>query len=327
MKLHTARTCVLALRLGRSLTLGDLPSPALDRMREHLDPTDVVCLHLATGAPIPAVQQQVKMMRFVYHCAHHWLRLSQRLLPPSKQLQVSPFCGVYTFQKVPQQSSPYSKHHLLETLHSQISHVNDVAALVYHWSSWQPLSWLCQGRRLPEIDHICLFECGHLEALNKQIHHALSLRHTGNDDDDDNVVDDDDDHDRKDPDNKASEFTLFDIHLGLCYTKYVDKLLFICALYRLQQLQPEAVLARLPGIFSRCCRLDLLLVTRVLCLEACGPDPTAHAEYLASRQEVPSTDILTAFGQSEPYVREVVSTLSAVQREGMMACVRLMVDT
>ncbi len=86
-------------------------------------------------------------------------------------------------------------------------------------------------------------------------------------------------------------------------------------MYRLQQLNPEAVLARLHSIFSRCCRRDLLLASRVLCLD--DTDSATQADYEASKQEAPAADILTAFAQNEPGIRHVVSHLTAMQREEM----------
>ena len=314
-QLHSA---ILATSMGRSLSLGDLPSPALDRLMEHLGPTDLVHLHVATGTAMPAIQQQVNIMRVVRRCAHHWLRLSQRVLPPSKQglrSQISWAKRPSPQRQIQRLSVPCSKHQLLEDLRSQISHVNDVAALVYHWSSCQLLTWGCQKDH-PGIDQIGDLDLERLEALNAQIHHALSLCQIGylcfygN---------------MEDPDNKASEFTPFGDDDVQYHLEFSDQLLFVCALYRLQQLHTGAVLARLHGIFSRCCRHDLLLASRVLCLD--GTSPFAQAEYQASRAEKPSADILTAFGQSEPYVKEVVSLLTAVQRERMMACVQTMVDT
>jgi len=98
----------------------------------------------------------------------------------------------------------------------------------------------------------------------------------------------------------------------------------VCTLYRLQQLNPEAVLARLHGIFSRCCRYDLLLASRVLCLD--GAESVTQAEYQASKQEAPAVDILAAFAQNEPHIRETVSQLTAMQKEEMISCVQTMVN-
>lgn len=53
---------------------------------------------------------------------------------------------------------------------------------------------------------------------------------------------------------------------------------------------------------------------------------THRQRYAASRKEVPSDDVLVAFGQSEPYIQEVVSSLTDAQRAGMMLCVADMVD-
>ena len=214
------------------------------------------------------------------------------------------------------QSVLCSKHELLEKLRLQMSHINDVAAWVYHWFSCQIHGW---GTRW--VDGVCFtgdVQLEHLEAVNRQIHHALSLSHVGYLDFVGNV---------EDPDNKANEFRPFklDNDDAQHHLEFVDLLSFICTLYRLQQLHPGAVLARLHGIFSRCCRCDLILATRVLCLDIYNP--IMRAEYRASKREVPSSDILIAFGQSEPYVKKLVSVFTAAQRERMRACVQTMVDT
>ncbi len=39
-----------------------------------------------------------------------------------------------------------SKHDLLQTLHSQVRHINDVAALIFHWTALSYLGWDCELR-------------------------------------------------------------------------------------------------------------------------------------------------------------------------------------
>ena len=99
--------------------------------------------------------------------------------------------------------------------------------------------------------------------------------------------------DRDHPHNKVAcpGFAPFaaDRHLWTSCREWHNHLLFLCALHRLQQLPPDAVLARLHSIFSRCCRFDLLLLTtrfaRAHCCAGEAVKPEAHAD-----------DILTAFG-------------------------------
>ena len=87
------------------------------------------------------------------------------------------------------------------------------------------------------------------------------------------------------------EFAAFvaDGHVWGYSREWHNQLLFLCALHRLQQLPPDAVLARLHSILSRCCRFDLLLLTTRFAREYRRADeaiePEAHAD-----------DTLTAFG-------------------------------
>lgn len=127
---------------------------------------------------------------------------------------------------------------------------------------------------------------------------------------------------KQDPRNKVKEFSAFDYGDTQYCLEFNDQLLFLCTLHRLQQLNPEAVLARLHGIFSRCSRFDLVLASRVF-----GDRNGTYDEYQASKQEVPAADILTAFAQHEPCIRQVVSQLTAVQREEMTSCVQTMVNS
>ena len=107
------------------------------------------------------------------------------------------------------------------------------------------------------------------------------------------------------------------------HLEFSDQLKFMCTLYRLQQLPPQAVLARFHSMLSKCSRFDLLLLSQVL---TSGGNDIGRGKYLASRREVPATDVLTAFGQNEPDVRDVVSSLTEAQRCSMMSCVKGMVD-
>lgn len=99
--------------------------------------------------------------------------------------------------------------------------------------------------------------------------------------------------DKDHPHNKVAcpEFAPFMTERHQWYRECHNQLLFLCALHRLQQLPPGAVLARLHSIFSKCCRFDLLLLTtrfarrRCAAGEAVDHEPEAHAD-----------DILTAFG-------------------------------
>ena len=154
-----------------------------------------------------------------------------------------------------------------------------------------------------------------MDSLNKKIHEALSLGYQGYLDFSNK---------KKDPRNKVKEFSAFNHGDAQYLLEFNDQLLFLCTLHRLQQLNPEAVLARLHSTFSRCCRFDLVLASRVLCLD--DTNSATQAEYQASKQEAPAVDIFAAFAQNEPYLRQTVSQLTAMQREEMMFCVQTMVN-
>ncbi len=287
--------------------LENLPADVLDKVLCLLDPPALVHLQAATGAGMPAVAQRVTTMRVVYHCAHHWLHLTERVaLPRKKSQRRRHHRGL--------EDTPHSKHELVEELRFQISHINDVAALVYHWFSCNCLAWTYQtfypigpGREI-EPEHQ-----KRMNSLNKKIHEALSLGYQGYLDFSNK---------KQDPGNKVKEFSAFDYGDTQYCLEFNDQLLFLCTLHRLQQLNPEAVLARLHGIFSRCSRFDLVLASRVF-----GDRNGTYDEYQASKQEVPAADILTAFAQHEPCIRQVVSQLTAVQREEMTTCVQTMVNS
>jgi len=153
-----------------------------------------------------------------------------------------------------------------------------------------------------------------LDNLNKKIQKALSLGHQG-------YLDFF--RETEDPSNKVKEFSAFDGPVQYDLDLH-DELLFLCTLHRLKQLKPEAVLARLHSIFSRCCRFDLLLASHVLCVE--GTNSASQAENQASTQEAPATDIIIAFAQNEPYIRRIVSHLTVMQRKQMISCVRKLVN-
>ena len=299
-----------------SNTLEDLPLVALDKVLCLLGPPALVHLHAATGAGMPAIAQRIKTMRTVHHCAHHWLHLSERVVTSSEESQQS--CRRRHERhrvSVQQQVNPYMKHKLVEALPSQISHINDVAAFLYHWAPCQNVVWKYQmcyptdGRRT-EPEH-----SKRMDSLNKKLHEALSLGCQGY-----FIFFDK----KKDPRNKVLEFSAFNDGCVPHLLSFNEQLLFLCTLHRLQQLNSEAVLACLHGIFSRCCRFDLLLASCVLCLD--DTDIVRHPAYQASRQEVPAADVLTAFAQNEPCIRHVVSQLTALQTEEMKSYVQTMMN-
>lgn len=173
-------------------------------------------------------------MRVVHHCAHHWLHLTERVaLPHKKSQRRRHHRGL--------EDIPYTKLELVEELRFQISHINDVAAFVYHWFSCNCLAWTYQTYY--PIGPGCEIEPEHqkrMNSLNKKIHEALSLGYQGYLDFSNK---------KQDPRNKVKEFSAFDYGDTQYCLEFNDQLLFLCTLHRLQQLNPEAVLARLHGIF------------------------------------------------------------------------------
>ncbi len=300
--------------------LENLPADVLDKVLCLLDPSALIHLHAATGAGMPAIAQRVTTMRAVHHCAHHWLHLTERVAMPRKKSQRSHRRRhAHRRGLVQQEVIPCTKHKLIEELRSQISHINDVAALVYHWIPCRYLAWrfhTCYPRStiLGPGRHIESEHWERMDNLNKKIHEALSLGYEGYLDFFNK---------KQDPRNKVKEFSAFNLGDIQYILEFNEQLLFLCTLHRLQQLNPEAVLARLHSIFSKCSRFDLLLASHVFD----GTHSATQDELQASKLEVPADDILTAFAQNKPRFRQVVSQLTAVQREEMTSCVQTMVNS
>ena len=153
-----------------------------------------------------------------------------------------------------------------------------------------------------------------LDSLNKKVHKAFLLGYQG-------YVNFS--NQTKDPKNKGKEFSAFNGDVQ-SHSEFHDQLLFLCTLHRLQQLNPEAVLACLHSIFSRCYRFDLMLALRVLCLD--GFNSATQAEYQASKLEAPAVEMFAAFAQNEPHIRQTVSQLTAMQKGEMTCCVQTMMN-
>ena len=124
--------------------------------------------------------------------------------------------------------------------------------------------------------------------------------------------------------NKWQEFSGFkhgDVFYSLrCY----DVLAFVCVLHRLQQLPAQAVLARFHGVVSRLCRRDLLLLSSILQLHTTYDQ---HREQRVSNlQEAQATDVLDAFAQHEPYIKNSIASLTAADRASIMTCIAALVD-
>ena len=132
-------------------------------------------------------------------------------------------------------------------------------------------------------------------------------------------------HHQEDSCNKIQEFNVFDCTAVTYHLEFNDALAFLCVLYRLQQLPAQAVLARFHGIISRLCRRDLLLLSSILQLHTTSE--RHREERAAHMQEAPATDVLDAFGQQEPHVRDLMNSLTPEERSSIMTCVASLVDS
>ena len=314
-------------RVSRNALLSSLPPETLDIVLSFLGPISLVQLHCATAASLETISRRISTVK----CARHWLILSKRLPLPArnrsnetldatketslrhrrKQIQANEAASRLTNWQ------PCSKHALLRILRDQVQHINDIASILHHCTASAHLSWffelralgLDDGRRQDSYMEIPMrrlldsiqaaFLIGYSKFLNF-------------------------DHDKDNVNNVWKEFIALhdgDVQYDL---EFSDQLMFMCALYRLQQLPPQAVLARFHGILVRCSRFHLLLLSRVL---QTGRSDSFRRKYQASHRETPSNDVLTAFGQNEPDVQDVVSSLTQAQRCSMMSCVQEMVDS
>ena len=320
-------------------SLDKLSPGVLDSVLSFLTPGALVSLHAATGTDMPLVRQRLLSMR----CGRHWLELSRRMPPPSSIVALEAAAtavasgeegdgidtddsdretdaGRYRLASKRKQVLPCSKHDLLQILCSQIQHINDVAAFVYHWSACNADNWLRQLQAVGlSQSAFYLTHRDRMPELLSMVKCALSLGYYGYSDALRN---------RKDPHNHYTEIrALVDLRFNYHFLfAFHDQLAFVCTLRRLQQLQSQAVLARLHSVFSRCCRYDLLLMTRVLRLEDMYSS-SVNDVYQATTQEVPANDVLSAFAQSEPLLRPVVLSLTARQRNRLTAYIHNIVGS
>ena len=234
------------------------------------------------------------------------------------------------YQQAEQQQCwrPCSKHTLLQALCDQFQHINDVAALIHHSAATENyIGWRCELAALglnPAVGCYSAFSLKwlmehciviSLERLLDNIKQAFLIGCNG-------FLDF---FGRKgDLHNVWKEFIAFDFPEGHDL-QFHDQLAFVCSLYRLQQLPSQAVLARFHSLLSRSCRCDLLLLLQVLQLHT--RNIPCREAYFASRQETPAADVLTAFGQAEPAIKDVMASLTPTQRRIMRLCVKDMVDS
>ena len=233
---------------------------------------------------------------------------------------------------------PCSKQDLLRILRGQIQHINDLAALMFGWTAYRYHNWemmlahlglsvkdvgmTCQGYNqiakeprslgLGALEGSCNAASCRMKDVEAAIQQAFLLGWDG-------FLDFYGKQD--DAANKWQDFIAFDtIHEYGCVQydlEFHDQLAFMCVLCRQQQLPAQAVLARLHGMLSRCCRFDLLLLSRVL----------KHERYREGNREEPRSNILSAFGQHCSAIKPVMSALSHQQRCSMISCVKVMVDS
>ncbi|KAL3148621.1 hypothetical protein ABBQ38_014046 [Trebouxia sp. C0009 RCD-2024] len=215
-----------------------------------------------------------------------------------------------------------SKHSLLQTLLQQICHINDIATLVDNWVAADIVGWCVEMDKLGQWwryidkqyapDHISgeVEPNRRLRQLYDKVVSAFCIGCVGFLDFDGHMG-----H----PHNMASypEFAAF---AALEYPReFHNDLLLFCALHRLQQLPPKAVLVRLHSIFSRCCRYDLLLLT------TCFAHHRSFADESMSSQ-AHADDMLTAFGAMNRCYTDVVAQLSASDKAKIEEHIHKLVD-
>lgn len=243
----------------------------------------------------------VLAVKFAKRASSHWLTMSRRMVCPA--ILRDNHVPLETWQVREEKRrkrwhdhinllSPCDKHTLLEFMSDQIQHVNDVAALLYYWHTCYRLSWWCELRELGATSRNSVVGSrdleNRMEHLNYMIHMSLQLHYDGFLDFDNRLAD---------PQNVHADFLEFNQGDLPYHLEYADVLVFLCSLYRLKQYSAPAVLQRLFSVLSRCCRFDLLVLTRVLQLD--GTNPKTLQKYMSNTLSF-SEDILDAFGESEP---------------------------
>lgn len=208
-----------------------------------------------------------------------------------------------------------SKHDLLEIICSQVQHINDIAAMMHYCATCDNFGWRIQLKSLGLLGLLHHDKPIYGMKLQKRINQAFMLGFEG-------FLDIS--HDKEHEHNLWRTFLPLDAMNFTYNLEFRNHLTFPCTLYRLQQLPPHAVLARFLAMLSRCCRLELVLLSQVLLLQS--DDDWSRKSYIASKQETPATDVSAASSQNEPCVAKAVNSLTYAQRSAMMLCVRDMVN-
>ena len=222
-----------------------------------------------------------------------------------------------------------SKHSLLRTLLQRIRHINDVAVLLHAWvvASTPLMGWFVNfdglgqwGRHADMKSSYDFWSRQGLHARLQQLHNkvlaAFSIGHV--------AFSHYDSHPRD-----MAEFAAF-AKLADPWGMNDGFLAFFCALHRLQQLPPNAVLARLHSIFSRCCRFDLLLLTNCLAnWHVCAAAEAIWSEFIPSEAippEAHADDIFTAFGANRRCTMAVVAQVSPSDKVKIKELIHKIVD-
>lgn len=307
--------------------LDKLPADVMSLLLTYLEPVDLVTLCIACGNAVAVVDRRLLAVKYAKRSSSHWLSLSRRLVCPAILWDGRVLVETWQVRDEKRRKrwhehinllSPCDKCTLLSFLSDQIQHVNDVAALLYYWHTSQHLNWWCELRELGydarnsapssrDLDN-------RMQNLNTMICSSLQLQHDGFLDFDNRLAD---------PNNVHADFSDFNQGDLSYHLEFADVSVFLCSLYRLKQYSAPAVLQRLFSLLSRCCRLDLLVLTRVLQLD--GRNPGVLKEYV-SNILTSSEDILDAFGESEPYVQGMLQSLTSVERSKIIAKVKKLCD-
>lgn len=306
--------------------LDKLPADVMSLMLTYVEPVHLVRLRIACGNTLPVVKRRLLAVKYAKISCGHWLSLSRRLVCPAipRDDRVSVETSQIRDEKRRKRwrehinlLSPCDKYTLLRFISDQIQHVNDVAALLYYWHTSQHLNWWCELQELGYVARNSLPLSrdldNRMQNLNTMIHTSLHLHYDGFLDFDDRLAD---------PSHVYKDFLDFNKGDLWYHLEFADVLVFLCSLHRLKRYSAPAVLQRLFSLLSRCCRFDLLVLTRVLQLD--GRNPRILQQYVTNT--LSSEDILDAFGETEPYVQGILQSLTSVQRNSIIAKVEKLCD-
>ena len=273
--------------------LDHLPAETFQLVLTFLKTSNLVQLHVASAAELAPVRQRL----FVMKCGRHWLHLTRRV---SSAIAGKEFDGFHVRGR-------YRKVVLLAQLKRQIQHINNIATFIDSCLMWQSQTYYSKAVTLIELGLSGLLghdeNAGEDEFLHVVQQLDMRIKQMF-------LIDENEfcfslavecQHGDKTTRSKSSasgsiekswnEINHKDEEIFARTGLLPCQLSFLCILHVLQQMPPEAVLARFHGMLSRCCRYDLLIESRILPTYLIGPQ--------AWTQQTPADDILAALDQHE----------------------------